>query len=105
GAEVLLVHVAAVPVAGARSAVHAHAAAERELAATVGHLVHHGVKARSLLREGAPDEEIVAAAEAERADLIVVRTHGRTGLAHALLGSVAERVVRGTPCPVLTVGR
>jgi nucleotide-binding universal stress UspA family protein len=39
-----------------------------------------------------------------RADLIVMGTHGRTGLAHFIIGSVAERVVRLAPCPVLTVG-
>jgi nucleotide-binding universal stress UspA family protein len=51
---------------------------------------------------GAPWHEIVAAAESEpRTDLIVVGTHGRTGIAHALLGSVAERVVRHAQCPVL----
>ena len=104
GAELVLLHVAGVPVAGSRTATSAHAGAERELEATVEELVHHGVKARSLLREGAPDEEIIAAAAAERVSLIVVGTHGRTGLAHVLLGSVAERVVRAAPCPVLTVG-
>jgi nucleotide-binding universal stress UspA family protein len=47
--------------------------------------------------------EIIAAAREEEADLIVMGTHGRTGLAHALIGSVAEKVVRKAPCPVLTV--
>jgi len=47
--------------------------------------------------------EIAAFAAKEKIDLIVMGTHGRTGLAHAFLGSVAERVVRGAPCPVLTV--
>lgn len=41
--------------------------------------------------------------EAQNADLIVLGTHGRSGLSHLLLGSVAERVVRKAPCPVLTV--
>jgi nucleotide-binding universal stress UspA family protein len=51
---------------------------------------------------GAPWHEIVAAAGAEpRTDLIVVGTHGHTGIAHVLLGSVAERVARHAPCPVL----
>jgi nucleotide-binding universal stress UspA family protein len=45
----------------------------------------------------------VALAEEERADLIVMGTHGRAGLNHLLLGSVAERVVRLATCPVLTV--
>jgi nucleotide-binding universal stress UspA family protein len=48
----------------------------------------------------------ITAYAAERGiDLIVMGTHGRTGLAHALMGSVAERVVRTAPCPVLTVRR
>ncbi len=46
---------------------------------------------------------ITAAAERHRADLIVVATHGRTGLKHLLLGSVAERIARTAACPVLTV--
>jgi universal stress protein A len=50
---------------------------------------------------GDPFWEICQAAEQEPADLIVMGSHGRTGLAHVLLGSVAERVVRHAPCPVL----
>jgi nucleotide-binding universal stress UspA family protein len=52
---------------------------------------------------GRPADSITDYAQAERFDLIVMGTHGRTGLSHALLGSVAERVVRKAPCPVLTV--
>lgn len=47
--------------------------------------------------------EIVAHAHSADIDLIVMGTHGRTGLAHAVMGSVAEAVVRSAPCPVLTV--
>jgi len=50
-----------------------------------------------------PFEEIVKVAEEERADMIVMGTHGRSGLNRILLGSVAERVIRLAPCPVLTV--
>jgi nucleotide-binding universal stress UspA family protein len=50
---------------------------------------------------GDPVWEICQAAEQEQADLIVMGSHGRTGLSHVLLGSVAERVVRHAPCPVL----
>ena len=50
-----------------------------------------------------PHEEIVSAAGRERADLIVIGTHGRGGLDRALLGSVADRVIRLAPCPVVTV--
>jgi nucleotide-binding universal stress UspA family protein len=53
---------------------------------------------------GVPWFEIVELAAANRYDLIVMGTHGRSGLSHVLLGSVAEKVVRKAPCPVLTVG-
>jgi nucleotide-binding universal stress UspA family protein len=52
---------------------------------------------------GEPAYEIVTYAKEKAVDLVVVGTHGRTGLTHALMGSVAERVVRKAPCPVLTV--
>jgi nucleotide-binding universal stress UspA family protein len=52
---------------------------------------------------GDPAEEIVRYARTHDIDLIVVGTHGRTGLSRALLGSVAERVIRTAPCPVLAV--
>ncbi len=54
-------------------------------------------------RSGAPFSEITRFAEAENIDLIVMGTHGRTGLKQLVMGSVAERVVRKAPCPVLTV--
>jgi nucleotide-binding universal stress UspA family protein len=53
--------------------------------------------------EGSPKVEIVRYARAHEIDLIVLATHGRSGLAHVLIGSVAESVVRTAPCPVLTV--
>ena len=52
---------------------------------------------------GEPAQEVLLFAKAQNADLIVIGTHGRTGLQHALMGSVAERVVRRATCPVLTV--
>ena len=54
-------------------------------------------------RWGDPVDEIHAYASEHAVDLIVVATHGRTGLAHVLLGSVAERIVREAPCPVLSI--
>jgi nucleotide-binding universal stress UspA family protein len=62
-----------------------------------------GIRATGLLLEGVPDAQIVRAAKAKRADVIVIGTHGHTGLARLLLGSVAARVVARAPCPVLTV--
>jgi nucleotide-binding universal stress UspA family protein len=59
----------------------------------------------SSLVEGVPHVEILRCAKDVKADMIVMGTHGRTGLDHLLLGSVAERVVRGATVPVLTVPR
>jgi universal stress protein A len=65
--------------------------------------VAEGLSSRWVLRTGVPYKEIVGAVTRERADLIVIGTHGRGGLDRALLGSVADRVIRLAPCPVLTV--
>ena len=62
-----------------------------------------GIAIDSTLAEGVPYVEIVQAAKDINADLIVLGTHGRTGLSHMLLGSVAERVVRSSTVPVLSV--
>jgi len=58
---------------------------------------------RPEVRIGVDFHEIIDYARKQEIDLIVMATHGRTGLAHALVGSVAEKVVRKAPCPVLTV--
>src|SRR5262245_11724747 len=55
------------------------------------------------VREGTPFYEIIQFAKEKSIDLIIMGTHGRGGLAHVLLGSVTEKVVRKAPCPVLTV--
>jgi universal stress protein A len=52
---------------------------------------------------GIPYRKIVDVAEEEKIDLIVMTTHGRTGLSHLVMGSVAEKIVRTAPCPVLTI--
>lgn len=62
-----------------------------------------GLSVRTLVRTGVPYREIVATAVDERADLIVMGTHGRGGVDRVLLGSVADRVIRQAPCPVLAV--
>jgi nucleotide-binding universal stress UspA family protein len=61
------------------------------------------VRLRHRLVEGDADEEIVQTARDIHSDLIVMGTHGRTGLGRLLVGSVAEWVLRRAPCPVLTV--
>ncbi len=62
-----------------------------------------GVAVSSKVVRGTPHEAICAAAEKDQIDLIVMGTHGRTGMSHLLLGSVAERVVRTSKIPVMTV--
>ncbi len=57
----------------------------------------------SKVREGVESQEINQVAREEGANLVVMGTHGRSGLAHLLFGSVAEQVVRTAPCPVVTV--
>ena len=61
------------------------------------------VEVRTKVEIGAPDDNIVQEAEKEGIDMIVLSTHGRTGLLHILVGSVTERVVRHAPCPVLSI--
>jgi nucleotide-binding universal stress UspA family protein len=62
-----------------------------------------GLNVSCMLLRGSPHEAIVSTAESEHVDLIVMGTHGRTGLSHLLLGSVAERVVRTAKVPVMTL--
>jgi nucleotide-binding universal stress UspA family protein len=61
------------------------------------------VRSKGVLLEGIAADRIVRAAKRQRADVIVMGTHGRGGLAKLFLGSVAERVVATAPCPVMTV--
>jgi universal stress protein A len=62
-----------------------------------------GLPVSTLLVRGAPHEAIVTTADEEHVDLIVMGTHGRRGISHLLLGSVAERVVRTAKVPVMTL--
>jgi nucleotide-binding universal stress UspA family protein len=80
-----------------------HASARKELDEVVALARRPGVVVESLLCQGPAWSEIDTAARERRADLIVMGTHGRRGIARALLGSVAEKVVRTATCPVLTV--
>jgi len=61
------------------------------------------VKCQEVVRLGRAWQEIVEVAKERRSDLIVLATHGYTGLRHVLLGSVAEKVLRHAPCPVLSI--
>jgi nucleotide-binding universal stress UspA family protein len=60
-----------------------------------------GLEGEIVVVHGVPFHEIVETAKSRKVDLIIIGTHGRTGLQHILLGSVAEKVVRLAPCPVL----
>lgn len=79
------------------------AATQRDLQAAVAQSAPVGVETHVLTRIGRAADEIVAAAEIEEADLIVIATHGLTGWRHLVFGSVAEQVVRSAPCAVLTI--
>jgi nucleotide-binding universal stress UspA family protein len=61
------------------------------------------IKYSYTMTKGIADDEIIKCAEEKDIDLIVIGTHGRTGFEHVLFGSTAEKVVRRSPCPVLTV--
>ncbi len=77
---------------------------EEDLATTAGRMRQStGANVSAAIRDGKPFEVICRTAKSLGADLIVLTTHGHTGLNHVLLGSTAERVVRHAPCPVLTV--
>lgn len=62
-----------------------------------------GIVARSLVRSGKPFVEIIQVAKEENAELIIIATHGHSGIEHVLFGSTAEKVVRKAPCPVLSI--
>ena len=76
---------------------------EKRLDALVAHGQACGIETRGLLREGFPEAEILDAAAREKADLIVLGTHGRRGPSRLLMGSVAARVAGRAFCPVMTV--
>jgi len=111
-ARLTLLHVIQpVPMAGVDMGVTLPEAYLRELEAEVqgsreawlARVTAAGLTGESAVIYGVPFHEIVETAKARLVDLIVMGTHGRTGLMHVLLGSVAERVVRLAPCSVLVV--
>ena len=107
GAGLILVHVEVIPLSAA-GGEYLYAVPEpptEELLAKLNAVVvpdsHIPVERRLLA--GDPADAIIRLAQTEAADLIVMGTHGRRGLARLLMGSVAEAIVRAAPCPVLTV--
>jgi nucleotide-binding universal stress UspA family protein len=83
----------------------ARTAGERGLERLAARARRDGLRVSKRLAAGAPASAIVRAARKERAAMVVLGTHGRTGLPRLLLGSVAERVIRTALCPVVTVPR
>jgi nucleotide-binding universal stress UspA family protein len=79
------------------------AEAQKRLQALLARARKSGVPARGLLLNGAPHDALNRAARRHHADLMVLGTHGRTGVARFFVGSVASRVVATAPCPVLTI--
>jgi universal stress protein A len=86
-----------------RYAEESRTAAEKAMTKVVDPQWSAGRKVFQAIVEGSPRAEIVRYARDKDVDLIVIATHGRSGLSHVLIGSVAESVVRTAPCPVLTV--
>jgi nucleotide-binding universal stress UspA family protein len=113
GSEILLLHVIepvntysvlgaesiALPVATA----DLHGPTRTELENLARRIFPRTAKVSVHLRDGAAYDQIITAARELDVDLIIIATHGRTGLSRALLGSTAERVVRHAPCPVLAL--
>jgi nucleotide-binding universal stress UspA family protein len=111
-ASIILLHAYEIPVVGfpdgayiasADVATRLAAAAQAGLDATVEKRRDHGVEVKAVLREDTPWDAVNAVAKELGADLVVAGTHGRKGLAHALLGSVAEKIIRTCDVPVLTI--
>lgn len=106
-ANVVVLNVVPVPpVAGSSAMQTVTAQAMREAQEAIAHLEPMCKKTahRMLIRKGDVWTEIAQVIEEEKADLVVSGTHGRTGVSKVLMGSVAEKVFRQAPCPVLTVG-
>ena len=116
GSELVLVHVLSpvIPMAGAGEAYltpsvyeqmskSTRALAQKQMDRLLAKAKTARVRARGMLLEGVAHEQIVRVAKRQRADMIVMGTHGRTGMARFFLGSVAARVTATAACPVLTV--
>jgi nucleotide-binding universal stress UspA family protein len=113
GAKLLLLHVVEPPPYPVEGIVPSNLGAtllddlERQASRDLAQMLSgaHGTKVEVMRRVvvGIPYRKIVEVAEEEKSDLIVMTTHGRTGLSHLVMGSVAEKIVRTAPCPVLTI--
>ena len=112
GAKVYVMHAYQLPIVGFPEGVLVPTAdmatriitwAQKELAASIARYQGRGVELVSMLEQADPRAATLSVAEEISADLIVMGTHGRRGVARALIGSLAEHIVRSAPVPVLTV--
>lgn len=111
GAELTLLHTWEIPVYGYGAMEFSamdmltpiQAAAQKQLAALVAEVQRQHPETKGLLARGVAWREVLSNIEQSKPDLVVMGTHGRRGLGRALLGSVAEKIVRMSPVPVLTV--
>ena len=115
GARVTLLHVLQSPPWGgvdmdvtfphaySRFIQHLEAEVEHNMQACLERVTAGELEGEVVVVHGVPFQEILETAKNQQVDLIIMGTHGRTGLHHMLLGSVTEKVVRLAPCPVLTV--
>ena len=113
GAELIVAHAYAPPNVTQAEAVapgvyeewerNLRTATEKQLDGLVEDARKTGTRARAVAVAGAPEEAIAEAAKRNRADLLVMGTHGRKGVSRFFLGSVASRVISTAPCPVMTV--
>ncbi|MBX3008459.1 MAG: universal stress protein [Melioribacteraceae bacterium] len=83
--------------------MHLHERAEEELNTLAKSVIDSSLKVDVVIKTGKPFVEINETAQEIDADLIIIATHGHTGVEHILFGSTAEKVVRKAPCPVLTL--
>ncbi len=115
GAELILLHVASQPVypvapeafipnySPEKLAEQLEKEAEEKIDQLIKEKIKQRVTCRKIVLTGTPFKEIIDTAKDLGVNLIVMATHGRTGLAYAFMGSVAEKVVRKASCPVLTI--
>lgn len=83
--------------------VDMNARAQSELDALAKTFVESSIEVETIIKSGKPFVEINETASEKDIDLIIIATHGHTGVEHLLFGSTAEKVVRKAPCPVLTL--
>jgi universal stress protein A len=110
-AELILVSVVEPIVTGLMLSVYTYqqyvkrlkARALEQLKVIIKKNVPKGVKSSAVVKTGEPADEIVRTAKSRHADLVVIATHGRRGWGHLIFGSVAEKVIRLAPCPVLVI--